>query len=149
MKDKEALDNYFILLKSILDENDLLDKPGQIYNVDESGIPLDHRSPRVLTKRGHKKVRYATSGNKSQITIIIVGCINAIGQALPSFIIFDAKNLNLEWAEGEVPGTTYGLSGSGWMEMQLFKRWLIKLMLTLVLAGQFYCYWMSIVHITI
>ena len=68
MKDKEALDNYFILLKSILDEHDLLDKPGQIYNVDESGIPLDHRSPRVVTKRGHKKVRYATSGNKSQIT---------------------------------------------------------------------------------
>ena len=124
MKDKEALDNYFILLKSILDEHDLLDKPGQIYNVDESGIPLDHRSPRVVTKRGHKKVRYATSGNKSQITI--VGCINAIGQALPPFVIFDAKNLNLEWAEGEVPGTTYGLSDSGWMEMELFKRWLMK-----------------------
>ena len=34
MKDKEALDNYFILLKSILDDNDLLDKPSQIYNVE-------------------------------------------------------------------------------------------------------------------
>ena len=41
----------FILLKSILDENDLLDKPGQM---DKSGMPLDHRSPRVLTKRGYK-----------------------------------------------------------------------------------------------
>jgi len=55
-----------------------------------------------------------------------VGCINAIGQALLPFIIFDAKNLNIEWTKGEVPGTTYGLSDSGWMDMQLFKDWLIK-----------------------
>ena len=55
-----------------------------------------------------------------------MGCINAIGQALPPFIIFDAKNLNIEWTKGEVPGTTYGLSHSGWMDMQLFKDWLIK-----------------------
>ena len=102
--------------------------------MDESGIPSDHRSPRVLTKRGHKKVRYATSGNKSQITI--VGCINAIGQVLPPFVIFDAKNLKLEWAEGEVPGTTYGLSDSGWMEMHLFKHWLIKHFLPKVGSGR-------------
>jgi len=54
MNDKQALDNYFILLKSILTEHDLLDRPGQIYNV-ESGIPLDHRSPCILTKTGQKK----------------------------------------------------------------------------------------------
>jgi len=54
MNDKQALDNYFILLKNILTEHDLLDRPGQIYNVDESGIPLDHRSPHILTKRGKK-----------------------------------------------------------------------------------------------
>ena len=38
MQKQEALDNYFILLKKVLEENDLVDKPGQIYNVDESGI---------------------------------------------------------------------------------------------------------------
>jgi len=32
-----------------------MDKPGQIYNVDESGMPLEHRSPFVLTKKGNKK----------------------------------------------------------------------------------------------
>jgi len=35
-------------LKNILPENNLLDKPGQIYNVDESGMPLDHCSPHVV-----------------------------------------------------------------------------------------------------
>ena len=76
-KNQTDLDNYFKELKGILDENKLEDKPGQIYNVDESGIPLDHRSPCVLARKGQKKVCYSSTGNKSQITI--VGCINAIG----------------------------------------------------------------------
>jgi len=80
-------------------------------------MPLDHRSPRILAKKVQKKVRYATSGNKSQVTV--VGCINVVGQALPPFVIFDAKNLNMEWTQKEVPVTTYGLSDSGWMDMHL------------------------------
>ena len=41
MKNQTDLDNYFKELKGILDENKLEDKPGQIYNMEESGIPLD------------------------------------------------------------------------------------------------------------
>ena len=55
VKDREALENYFSLLKSTIKENDLMNKPSQIYNVDESGAPLDHRLPYVLTKKGQKK----------------------------------------------------------------------------------------------
>ena len=54
MKNREALVNYFSLLKSTLEDNDVMDKPSQIYNVDESGVPLDHRSTYVLTKKGQK-----------------------------------------------------------------------------------------------
>jgi len=32
----------------------------------------------------------------------------------------------MEWTTGEVPGTTYGLSDTGWMDMQLFKEWLVQ-----------------------
>jgi len=134
MNNREALENYFSLLKSTLEENDLTNKPSQIYNVDESGVPLDHRSPYVLTKKGQKKVRYISSGNKAQITV--VGCINASGQAIPPFIVFDAKNFNLQWTEHEVPGTTYGLSDSGWMDMELFKAWFYKHFLTHVCSNR-------------
>ena len=92
--------------------------------MDETGVPLDYRSPRVLARKGQKKVRYCSTANKSQITV--VGCINATGQALPPFVVFDAKNLNIQWTTGEVPGTTYGLSESGWMDNILFKDWFIK-----------------------
>ena len=53
----------------------------------------------------------------------MVGCINAIGQALPTFVIFNAKNLNLDWTKEEVPGTMYGLSENRWIDMVLFKEW--------------------------
>jgi len=69
MNNKEALENYFSLLKRTLEENDLMNKPSQIYNVDESGVPLDHRSPYVLTKKGQIRVQYISSGNKAQITV--------------------------------------------------------------------------------
>jgi len=118
------LDNYFITLKSVLVDNNLLDKPECIYNVDESGVPLEHRSPLVITKRGQHKVRYCTSGNKSQITV--VACIKATGQCMPPFIIFDAKNLNIDWTRDEVPGTTYGLSDNGWIDTILFKEWFFR-----------------------
>ena len=111
MENKEAIENYFEVLKDVLDEHGLNDRPSQLYNVDESGMPLDHRPPRIVVKKGQRKVRYRTSGNKSQVTV--VGCVNAAGSAMPPFVIFDAKSLNMEWAKGEVPGSTYGLSAGG------------------------------------
>ncbi len=42
---KEVMDSYYEHLDKILEENDLKDKPGQIYNVDESGMPLDAKPP--------------------------------------------------------------------------------------------------------
>ena len=108
---EEIMEDYFIMLKKTLLENDLMDKPEQIYNVDESGMPLDHRPPKVVSQKGQKKVRSRTSGNKSQITVI--ACVCATGHALPPFVIFDTKGLNREWTKGEVVGTRYGLSVKG------------------------------------
>ena len=120
----ENIKEYFDMLKDTLLENHLMEKPAQIYNVDESGMPLDHRPPKVISEKGQKKVRSRTSGNKSQITVI--ACVSASGHALPPFVIFDTKGLNPEWTKGEVVGTTYGLSAKGWVDTELFKGWLVN-----------------------
>ena len=120
MMQKQELDKYFVTLKNIMVEHDLMDKLEQVYNVDESGMPLEQQFPRVVARKRKKKVIYCTSGNKSQITI--VGCINAIGQTMPPLTIYDAKNLNMEWTKEEVPGTTYALSDNGRIDMELFKQ---------------------------
>ena len=114
----ENIQNYYQLLKDVLDEHNLMDHPKQIYNMDETGMPFDPRPPKVAAPKGLKKVRYRSSGQKGQVT---VGC--ASGQAIPTFVIFDAKQLNLLWTKGEVPGTRYGLSDSGWIDQELFHGW--------------------------
>lgn len=40
-------------------------------------------------------------------------------------VIFDRKTLNPEYTRGEVPGTLYGLSQSGWMDKTLFSEWFL------------------------
>ena len=119
---KENLSHYFDLLKECMEENNLTDHPERVYNMDESGIPLDPKPPRIVSLKGQKKVRYRSSGNKSQITVL--GCCSATGQAIPPFVIFDAKQLNPFWTKGEVPGTRYGLSKKGWTDRELFQGWL-------------------------
>ena len=120
--DKVTMKNYFSMLKDTLMKHDLLNSPSQLYNVDETGMPLDHRPPKVVTTRGQKKVRSRMSGNKSQITVI--ACVSAVGHVIPPFVIFDAKGLNYQWTIGEVVGTRYGLSSNGWVDTILFKTWL-------------------------
>ena len=102
---KDTIDHYFSLLRDTLTTHGLLDKPSQIYNVDETGVPFNPRLPKIITakRRGTKEVRYRSSGRKGQITI--VACANAIGQAIPSMIIYDAARLNPAWTRDEVPGT--------------------------------------------
>ena len=46
---KEIMNNYFTMLKDTLTKNGLLDNPNQIYNVDETGMPLDHHPPKIVT----------------------------------------------------------------------------------------------------
>jgi hypothetical protein len=130
----EAMSQYFDLLNDVLEEHGLKTEPERIYNVDETGMPLDHRPPKIVTQRGHKKVRYRTAGNKSQITVI--GCVSATGHAVPPFVIWDAKSMNKEWSVGEVPGTTYGLSSKGWVDSELFRGWMVDHFIPLAVAGR-------------
>ena len=46
--DLEVLENYFDLLQTTMTEHDLLDKPCQIFNIDESGFPLAPKPPKGI-----------------------------------------------------------------------------------------------------
>jgi len=105
----ETLDQYFSLLEDTLITHDLVNKPSQLYNVDETGVPFNPRPPNIVATKGRKtkKVRYRTSGRKGQLTV--VACANAAGQTIPPMIIYDAARLNPAWTKGEVPGTSMAL----------------------------------------
>ena len=62
----KILDNYFDILESTFVENDLCDKPFQIYNVDESNIPLDPPAVKVISLSGVKHSQTVSTGNKTE-----------------------------------------------------------------------------------
>ena len=84
-------------------------------------MPLEHKMPNTVAQKGAKKVRQRSSWNKAQISVL--ACGNATGQAIPPRVIFSGKNFNYDLAEGEVPGTFYGMSDTGWMDQYLFAKW--------------------------
>ena len=66
--------------KETLEKAGVMDKPAQIYNCDQSGMPLEHKMPKTVAAKGTKKVWQRASGNKTQITIL--GAASAAGQAI-------------------------------------------------------------------
>ena len=62
-----------------------------------------------------------STGTNGQVTVL--ACYNAAGYTIPATVIFDRKTLKPERTSGEVPGTMYGLSSSGWVDTELFELW--------------------------
>ena len=74
---QEIIMQYFDQLKEVLEKHDLMDCPGQLYNIDETGMPFDHRAPNVVAKKGQKK--YNT---RHLVTRAVIGCVSAAGHML-------------------------------------------------------------------
>ena len=121
--DQEVIDRYFNILEETLKDNKIFDKPNCIFNCDETGMPLCPKSLKIITSKGDKNPTYATGQSKSQITIL--ACSNAAGYSIPPFVIFSRATYNKELCRGEVPGTLYGTSETGWMNRSLFEKWFV------------------------
>jgi hypothetical protein len=52
---KATIDAYYDLLHETLEAHKLLDNPAQIYNIDESGMPLDPRPPKHHSQKRAKE----------------------------------------------------------------------------------------------
>ena len=114
----QIIGNYFDLLETTISHHKLADFPCQIFNLDESGFP---KPPKIVTKKGEKHPIALSSNERTNITVL--ACCNAGGYAIPPLVIFDRKTLNPELILGEVPGTMYGLSDSGWIDSEIFETW--------------------------
>jgi len=122
--DVKVLEKYFDILEQTLKDNKIFNNPTRIYNCDETGLSLSPKGIKVVAKRGSKNVSGISGDNKTQITVL--ACTSASGICIPPMVIFDRKTLNPELTTGEVPGTIYGLSKSGWINRELFMEWFYR-----------------------
>ena len=49
-----AIEQYFAVLKECLEKHVLMEKPSQLYNFDEDGVPLDH-TPQTTARYCQKR----------------------------------------------------------------------------------------------
>ena len=119
--DPAMLDHYFDLLEDVLRKNDLLGQACRIFNMDETGMPLDPPHVKVVTQKGDHNPTAPSSGDKAQITV--VACVSAGGTFMPPMVILDRKTIPPRFTVGEVPGTAYGMPSKGWIDQELFDGW--------------------------
>ena len=112
------------MLEDTLRNNKLMDSPSCMFNYDETGLPLNPSSFKVVALKGSKNVSNITSNSKSQITVLAY--TSAAGYAIPPFIVFGCNTYHPHLSRGEVPGTMYGMTPMGWMTQTLFFEWFKK-----------------------
>lgn len=121
---KKVVANYFKLLGDVLKDNGLFDKPGHVFNMDETGLQLNNKPGKVIAIKGSKNVTSVTSGEKGE-TISVLACVSGEGTFLPPVSIMKGKNLKQEFCDGMPPGAEVKMSQkSGYVNAELFFDWL-------------------------
>ncbi|KAG5891635.1 hypothetical protein JTB14_001805 [Gonioctena quinquepunctata] len=90
------VNDYFMKLNAVFTKLGLFHKPGNVYNMDEKGCRRTiHKQQTMLAKKDAKRVHFTAPEHGEHVSI--VGCGNALGQAILPFILFKGKRLKPEW----------------------------------------------------
>ena len=89
-----VIEKYFALVAETLEANGLVHRPGQIFNCNEMGMPLVHKSPKVVSHVSQKHAYAVTSADKSQVTVL--ACASASGYIISPMVVFNRKHLQAE-----------------------------------------------------
>ncbi|XP_047142044.2 jerky protein homolog-like [Hydra vulgaris] len=121
------ISKYFFVLKNVLMEKKLNNKPKNIWNMDETGMQFDYRPEKIIAKKGVKYLHSRTSGNRETITVI--ACFNATGNSIPPHFIVKGKTIrslcNFQ-IENAPEGSTWSVSDSGWTKQGIAFLWFTK-----------------------
>ena len=120
---KVVIDDFFAKLGALYGRLNLINKPMQVYNIDETGISVVHKPGKVFSAVGRKHVYSLTSGEKGKTHTVVV-CVSASGHAIPPLMIYPRKRVVPElMRNGAVPGTIFMSSDSGWITLEIYLQW--------------------------
>ena len=123
----QRMNMWFLILLaklgSIYGRLNLITKPMQVYNADETGVSIVHKMGKVLAHLGCRDVYSVVSGEKGKIHTILT-CISTSGVVLPPMTVYPRKKkVPDNVREGCVPNTLFMHSDTGWINADLFLRW--------------------------
>ena len=71
----------------------LINKPMLIYNCDETGISVVHKTGKVIAESGCRNVYAVTSAERGKMHTML-SCVSASGYVLPPMIIYTVDELH-------------------------------------------------------
>jgi len=116
---KETLQQFFNVLEITLKENNLLNKPHQIFNVDETGLStVPNYFRKAVGINGIKSINLVAAEKGSTTTAVI--CCNAVGKFLPPMLIYKGMR-KMPWMDNNlVPCSIVHTSKNGWIDSVWF-----------------------------
>ena len=119
---KERVYEFFDLLETLCDRYSF--DSTRMFNVDESGFStVQKKTQKVLALKGKKQVGVISSGERG-VNTTMVCCTSASGQYVPPMIIFKRHRMANELRAGAPPGSIVEISESGYINSELFVKWL-------------------------
>ena len=136
-------------LGSLYGRLNLISKPMQLYNADETGVTIVHKPGKVITELGCHHVYSITSAERGR-THTILSCSSATGFMLPPCIIYPQKTKVPEnFKEGARAGTLFCSSKNGWINSELYLEWFDFFLRTLLPQEPLFSFKMGTHHVSI
>lgn len=121
---EEKVKHFYEVLQKVIEDNNLQGRPECIYNQDETGLPLNNRSPNIIAQKGSKDVISMTSVERGE-NVTVLACMNAAGHFIPPFVLFKGVRKRDDFMIGMPSGTEIFMTEKGWVTEEAFKAWLI------------------------
>ncbi len=111
------------MYENILSKHNLWDQPHRIFNADETGLSTNPLASKVyVEKKARNSYMECATGGKTMYTVLF--CVSATGQYMTPFTVYKGKNLYDTWIKGGQEGATYAVTPSGWMQDDVFEKWI-------------------------
>ncbi|XP_067009604.1 uncharacterized protein [Anabrus simplex] len=114
---REWLDKFYDIVENVIEEYNLKDQPGYIYNVGESKFLLSNELDIISTADGDCNI------SKDE-TVTVLSCCNASGVFVPPVVIFKGLWHQRDITDGLPPGADVFMTSNGCMNEETLLWWL-------------------------